>query len=426
MPGIPEHLLRRSAEAKARATGRPVEEILAELIAEAEEAAEDRTEAAARREAEAEAATAADPEAPTAEAAEEAATEPAAGPAADEPAPEPAAAPAEPAAAPAAAATAGLPEHLLRRSAEAKARATGRPVEEILAEMQGGAPAAPAAPAPAAEEPAASPTPEPEPEPAAPPAPQPAPAAEQPAAPEPAPEPVPAAAAAGTLAPWDLPDVPEHLIARSRAARAKADGLTAAPAASTGGAAAPAAAAAAATATAPQPAGPPAIPEGVRTQRLLTVVKAGAIQQVKSEPTDKVNTWPHLIAAEFVALLVVTAALTIFSVFVDAPLLELANFNEQPNPSKAPWYFLGLQELLSYFDPQVAGVLIPGLGLAGLAAIPYVDRNPSTRPADRKLAIMVFTFFMMGSALLTIWGSFYRGPGFNFTFPWNDGLFFDF
>ncbi len=400
MPGIPEHLLRRSAEAKARATGRPVEEILAELIAEAEEAAEDRTEAAARREAEAEAATAADPEAPAAEAAEEAAPEPAPEPAAA-PA-EPAAAPAEPAAAPAAAATAGLPEHLLRRSAEAKARATGRPVEEILAEMQGGAPAAPAAPAPAAEEPAASPTPEPE------------------------PEPVPAAAAAGTLAPWDLPDVPEHLIARSRAARAKADGLTAAPAASTGGAAAPAAAAAAATATAPQPAGPPAIPEGVRTQRLLTVVKAGAIQQVKSEPTDKVNTWPHLIAAEFVALLVVTAALTIFSVFVDAPLLELANINEQPNPSKAPWYFLGLQELLSYFDPQVAGVLIPGLGLAGLAAIPYVDRNPSTRPADRKLAIMVFTFFMMGSALLTIWGSFYRGPGFNFTFPWNDGLFFDF
>ena len=232
-----------------------------------------------------------------------------------------------------------------------------------------------------------------------------------------------------------MAEIPEHLLRRSAEARAKASGRSVEEVlAEMKGEEAPAAAAApaaTATATAPAPApaaapAAPVIPEGVRTQRLLTVVKAGAIQQVKSEPTDKVNVWPHLIAAEFVALLAVTAILTIFSVFVDAPLLELANFNEQPNPSKAPWYFLGLQELLSYFDPQVAGVLIPGLGLAGLAAIPYVDRNPSTRPADRKLAIMIFTFFMMASTLLTIWGSFFRGPGFNFTFPWNDGLFFDF
>jgi quinol-cytochrome oxidoreductase complex cytochrome b subunit len=126
-----------------------------------------------------------------------------------------------------------------------------------------------------------------------------------------------------------------------------------------------------------------------------------------------------------VALLVVLGLLIVFSVYQDAPLLELANPNEQPNPSKAPWYFLGLQELLSYFDPQVAGVLIPGLGLAGLALIPFVDRNRSTRPADRKFAIMMFTFFVMASAILTIIGSFYRGPGFNFTFPWRDGIFFD-
>ena len=112
---------------------------------------------------------------------------------------------------------------------------------------------------------------------------------------------------------------------------------------------------------------------------MLTVVKAKAIQGAKREPTDKVSTWPHLLAIEFVALLVVLGLLIVFSVFQDAPLLELANPNEQPNPSKAPWYFLGLQELLSYFDPQVAGVLIPGLGLAGLAMVPYVDRNKSTR-----------------------------------------------
>jgi quinol-cytochrome oxidoreductase complex cytochrome b subunit len=187
-----------------------------------------------------------------------------------------------------------------------------------------------------------------------------------------------------------------------------------------------AAAAAGAGGAAPAAAAAPAIPGGVRTQRLLTVVKAGAIQQVKTEPTDKVNTWPHLVATEFVALMVVTAFLFVFSVYVDAPLLEFANFNEQPNPSKAPWYFLGLQELLSYFDPQVAGVILPGFGLAGLAIVPYIDRNPSVRPSDRKLAIMIFSFFLFASAILTIYGSFFRGPGFNFTYPWVDGLFFDF
>ena len=229
-----------------------------------------------------------------------------------------------------------------------------------------------------------------------------------------------------------MANIPEHLLRRSAEAKAKATGVPVEQvlAELTGGGAptTPPAGGATAVATA-APAAPtqtlPAVPEGVRTQRLLTVVKAKAIQQVKREPTDKVNVWPHLLAIEFVALLVVTALLVVFSVFQNAPLLELANPNAQPNPSKAPWYFLGLQELLSYFDPQVAGVLIPGLGLAGLAAIPYVDRNRSTRPSDRKFAIMMFTFFVVAAAILTIIGSFYRGKGFNFTFPWRDGIFFD-
>jgi len=230
-----------------------------------------------------------------------------------------------------------------------------------------------------------------------------------------------------------MANIPEHLLRRSAEAKAKATGRPVAEilAEMTGGtvAAAPAAGAATAVATAPAAApaarAVPAVPEGVRTQRMLTVVKAKAIQQVKREPTDKVNVWPHLLAIEFVALLVVTALLVVFSVFQNAPLLELANPNAQPNPSKAPWYFLGLQELLSYFDPQVAGVLIPGLGLAAIAAIPYVDRNKSTRPSERKFAIMMFTFFVVAAAILTIIGSFYRGKGFNFTFPWRDGIFFD-
>ncbi|MYB44211.1 MAG: hypothetical protein F4X74_04660, partial [Acidimicrobiia bacterium] len=176
-----------------------------------------------------------------------------------------------------------------------------------------------------------------------------------------------------------------------------------------------------------RPVAPPEeVPEGVRPQRLLTVVKAKAIQQVKATPTDKVNTWPHLMIAEFSALMVITAVLIVLSVILQAPLLELANFNATPNPSKAPWYFLGLQELLSYYDPQVAGVIIPTItGLLGFMAIPYVDRNPSTKPSDRKFAIMLFTLFLTGSATLTLLGTLFRGPGFNFTYPWADGIWFD-
>ncbi len=167
----------------------------------------------------------------------------------------------------------------------------------------------------------------------------------------------------------------------------------------------------------------PAVPE--RVQRLLAVVKPEAIQKVERQPMDRVNVWPHLMAAEFVSLLVITALLTIFSVAVDAPLRELSNFNQTPNPSKAPWYFLGLQELLRYFHPQVAGVTIPTVIIIALMAAPFVDRNPSTRPDDRKLAIVIFSFFMLTFAVLTIIGMFFRGPGFNFVFPWEGGIFFE-
>ncbi|MBV8235766.1 MAG: menaquinol-cytochrome c reductase cytochrome b subunit, partial [Acidimicrobiia bacterium] len=161
------------------------------------------------------------------------------------------------------------------------------------------------------------------------------------------------------------------------------------------------------------------------TQRLLTVVKAGSIQDVKAQPTDKVHVWPHLLVGEFVAALAMTAFLLVFSAFVNAPLLATANFNFTPNPSKAPWYFLGLQELLTMFHPMVAGVTIPGIGIFGLILAPFSDRNPSQKPEDRKFAIALFTIFLMFWAVLVIIGSFFRGPGFNFILPWRDGLFFD-
>jgi menaquinol-cytochrome c reductase cytochrome b/c subunit len=169
--------------------------------------------------------------------------------------------------------------------------------------------------------------------------------------------------------------------------------------------------------------GTTAVPE--RVQRLLAVVKPEAIQKVERRPMDRVNVWPHLMVAEFLSLLVVTATITIFSVMVDAPLRELANFNQTPNPSKAPWYFLGLQELLRYFHPQVAGVTIPTVIILALFAAPFIDRNPSTRPDDRKLAIVLFSFFMLSFSVLVIIGMFFRGPGFNFVFPWQGGIFFE-
>jgi menaquinol-cytochrome c reductase cytochrome b/c subunit len=161
---------------------------------------------------------------------------------------------------------------------------------------------------------------------------------------------------------------------------------------------------------------------GGHTQRLLTVVKAGSIQDVKAVPTDKVNTWPHLLVVEFAASLAMTAFLTLFSIFVNAPLLQLANPNLTPNPSKAPWYFLGLQEMLTMFHPMVAGVTIPGVALGVLGAAGYIDKNPSNKPEDRKFVIALFTFFMMFWAVLVLIGSFFRGEGQNFILPWRQGV----
>jgi len=159
--------------------------------------------------------------------------------------------------------------------------------------------------------------------------------------------------------------------------------------------------------------------------RLLALVAPEGVQRVEREQGDRVNTFPHLMMEEFVALLIVSAGITIFSVFVNAPLRELANPNLTPNPSKAPWYFLALQELLRYFHPMIAGVMIPTFILVGLALVPYVDRNASTKPGDRKIAISLFTMLFMFGAVLTIIGCFFRGPGFNWVWPWSQGLFFE-
>src|ERR1700726_1742479 len=120
-----------------------------------------------------------------------------------------------------------------------------------------------------------------------------------------------------------------------------------------------------------------------RRYRTLAVVKQEAITRVEKPLEDSVFVWPHLLVREFFAATMVTVMVTLLAVVINAPLRDPANPNLTPNPSKAPWYFLGLQELLRYFHPMVAGVTIPGFILVGLAAVPYIDRNPSTKPGDR-------------------------------------------
>jgi menaquinol-cytochrome c reductase cytochrome b/c subunit len=156
------------------------------------------------------------------------------------------------------------------------------------------------------------------------------------------------------------------------------------------------------------------------THRLLAMVPPEGIQRAEARQEDKVNVWPHLLLREAVAAFAMFAFVTVFSMVVNAPLRELANSNLTPNPSKAPWYFLGLQELLRYFHPMVAGVTIPGIALLILMATPFFDKNPSMRPENRKLAILMFTTFMMFWATLVLSGSFFRGPSFEWVWPWTE------
>ena len=282
-----------------------------------------------------------------------------------------------------------IPEHLLLKTAEARAKALGISVEQALAEMRGEV--------------------------------EPTKIEKEPDVIEVTPIEVevketPAPAAAVKEAPAPAAEVKE----------------TPAPAAEVKVKPAPAAAVKEAPAPAPEKSNgqvPTAVdfaPETKVTQRLLTVVKAKPIQKPTSEPVDKVNTWPHLMLPEFISLMAMTAFLIFISAILQAPLLEEANPNITPNPAKAPWYFLGLQELLSYWDPQIAGVMIPLLiGVAAFMAIPYIDRNKENKPSKRKYAIMLWTFFLAGAGTLSLIGILFRGPGWNWTYPWIDGVWFD-
>jgi hypothetical protein len=156
-----------------------------------------------------------------------------------------------------------------------------------------------------------------------------------------------------------------------------------------------------------------------------TTPKPAAQSAGAHEPAvaDRVHVWPYLVRNEFICSIIVIVVLTVWSIVVDAPLEEPANPTQTPNPSKAPWYFLGLQEMLVYFDPWFAGVVLPSLIIVGLMVIPYVDINPKGNGyytfMERPFAITTFLFgffFLWISLIIT--GVFFRGPGWNLFWPW--------
>ena len=217
----------------------------------------------------------------------------------------------------------------------------------------------------------------------------------------------------------------------------------------------------------------------------LVVVQAEQRPAVDVVDEPQVMTMPHLLVREAIALIAFSLFLATLAVFFDAPLEELANALKTPNPAKAPWYFLGLQELLHYYPPLVSGVLLPGLVVTALIVIPYFNINLERRslwkhrsapklvalwaavaalsaifaftgshpvwpiiiplwfvalvmslPAlivsrtgvvhwlgNRSLAFWIFLWFVLSSVALTVIGVAFRGPGWEFTLPWRDGIY---
>ena len=161
--------------------------------------------------------------------------------------------------------------------------------------------------------------------------------------------------------------------------------------------------------------------------RALAFVKGESLAKEKDSHVseDEIPTWPYLVRKEFLAAIIVTIILLVWSIALNAPLEDPSDPSVTPNPAKAPWYFLGLQEMLVYFDPWIAGVIFPSLIVMGLMAMPYIDINPKGNGyytfKERWFAILTFCFgFHILWILLIIVGVFMRGPGWLWFWPWQE------
>ena len=156
-----------------------------------------------------------------------------------------------------------------------------------------------------------------------------------------------------------------------------------------------------------------------KTYGLMEVVTGKPIFETISpeEEDDAVFSFPYAFVREALALMATVTAIMTISLFFHAPLEELANPAKTPNPAKAPWYFLGLQELVSH-SALLGGVVAPALMVLALLAIPYMDRNPSRQLNARKWALGLFTAFVAVNLVLIVLGTFFRGPGWALVPPW--------
>ncbi len=165
-------------------------------------------------------------------------------------------------------------------------------------------------------------------------------------------------------------------------------------------------------------------PSPAGRHRLLAYVDGKTFSGKRDLTEDEVQVWPHLVVREFLVGLTVVILIWVLAVWFNAPLEAHANPALTPNPAKAPWYFVGLQELLAYFDPWIAGVMIPSLVVFGLAAIAYLDVNREGTGeyafGKRKFAVTVFTFGMMFWFALIFIGLFMRGPSWAWYWPNED------
>ena len=217
----------------------------------------------------------------------------------------------------------------------------------------------------------------------------------------------------------------------------------------------------------------------------LLLVEGDERPAVDASDEPQVMTFPHLLVRELIAFLALSLVLIVLSIFFDAPLAEIADPTRTPNPAKAPWYFLGLQELLHYYPPLVSGVVLPGMLIVALAVVPYMKINLERLPfaaepsrtrvwivwgviaaltalfffsgsapvwpfigtlwfigiamtlgavssstgravswlRSRSLPFWIFGWFLLAAIALTVIGVFFRGPGWSFTLPWRDGIY---
>jgi menaquinol-cytochrome c reductase cytochrome b/c subunit len=153
--------------------------------------------------------------------------------------------------------------------------------------------------------------------------------------------------------------------------------------------------------------------------RLLGVVPREIEQRDEQRPDDDVFTWPHFLIRHAVVAGATIAFVFLLAILFAAPLKDIANPNQTPAVAKAPWYFAGLQELLSHMQPMVAGILVPGAALLFLVALPYLDRSKGWRARDRKMVVIVFSVLAVSALVLTIVGTFFRGPEWTWVWPWN-------